>query len=119
MFHEDSASFKDAVQRRCSCRACENHRQYQQMHPEKHNAHVKAYYNRNSEKILMQKAYKRFLEGHTKRFHRQMLIRLINAGFDVSPSQTATSDIDQAKTPVHTFQRLQALRYHECPPVVA
>ena len=45
------------------------------MHPEKHNAHVKAYYGRNQEKSLMQKAYKRFLSGDTKRFHKQTLIR--------------------------------------------
>jgi hypothetical protein len=71
------------------------------MHPEKHNAHVKAYYNRNLENILMQKADN--FEGNTKRFHRQTLIRLANAGFDVLPSQTATSGIDQAETPVHTL----------------
>jgi hypothetical protein len=101
MFHGDSASFKDSVRQRCPCRACENHRRYQQMHPKKHYAHVKAYYNRNQEKILMQKAYKRFLEGSTKRFHRQTLIRLANAGFDISPFQTAT--IDHAGTLVHTL----------------
>jgi hypothetical protein len=100
MYHEDSASFKDAVQHRCPCRACENHRKYQQMHPEKHKAHVKAYYGRNQEKILMQKAYKRFLEGNTKSFHRRTLIRLANAGFDVWPS--ATCDIDNIGT-LHTL----------------
>jgi lipopolysaccharide biosynthesis protein len=93
MGHEDAASFKE-VSHRCNCRACENHRKYQQMHPEKHNEHVKAYYSRNQERILLQKAYRRYLAGNTKRFHKQTLIRLKNAGFDVSASRTAISDLD-------------------------
>jgi hypothetical protein len=120
MFHENAASIKEGKVHRCSCRACENHRRYQQLHPEKHNAHVKAYYGRNQEKILMQKAYCRFLSGDTKRFHKQTLIRLANAGFDVSAFRTATADLDDADQSVLTLSAFQeALKYREGLPDVA
>jgi hypothetical protein len=85
MPHQESANI-----RRCLCRACENHRRYQRMHPEKHNKDVKAHYNRNQEKILLQKAYGRFLAGQTKKLHKRTIIRLQNAGFFVDiPVNTA------------------------------
>lgn len=96
MVYTENTDFPNDV-RPCPCRACEGHRRYQQLHPEKHLEHVKAYYNRNQEKILMQKAYKRYITGHTKKLHKQTLLRLENAGFLVPPDTASTSNLESFK----------------------
>jgi hypothetical protein len=80
----------DTKNYQCHCRVCETSRAYQKEHHEQHAVNVRKYYNRNRESILMQKAYKRFLSGSTKKLQRQTLIRLANAGLKVP--QMALSD---------------------------
>lgn len=88
VYGSDAASFENDT-RPCPCRACENHRRYQRLHPERHKEQVRAYYGRNQEKILLQKAYARYIAGHTKKFHEQTLVRLKKAGFSIPPDTTS------------------------------
>lgn len=90
-------SSEDRV-RPCPCHACESHRRYQILHPEQHKEQVRAYYARNQEKILMQKAYARYLAGHTKKFHKQTLVRLKKAGFAIPTDATSlvTMELEEA-----------------------
>lgn len=84
----DTDGFEGST-RPCPCRACQNHRRYQRIHQEKHKEQVKAYYVRNQEKILLQKAYARYLQGRTKKFHKETLVRMKKAGFSI-PLETAS-----------------------------
>jgi hypothetical protein len=68
----------------CTCRSCETHRAYRREHSAEHSEHVRKYYIKHRDAILLQKAYKRYLSGGTKKLHKQTLVRLANAGFDVS-----------------------------------
>jgi hypothetical protein len=78
-----SDSPNNHVRHPCPCRSYETHRAYRRAHPKQHSKHVKKYYIKHREAILLQKAYKRYLSGGTKKLHKQTMIRLAKAGFDV------------------------------------
>jgi hypothetical protein len=65
MVHQTNESFSDASDKTrmhvpCPCQACQKHREYAKLHPEKHNANMRAYYYRHHDAILLRKAYQRY-----------------------------------------------------------
>lgn len=115
MVHHIKESFFDASDKTqlhvpCPCRACQKHREYAKIHPEKHNANMRAYYYRHHDEILLRKAYQRFMNGRTKKLHKSTTRRLIDAGFDVrqmtSPSDTE-SEIEASALPLGSFTSIE------------
>jgi hypothetical protein len=74
-------SYTDQL-RTCPCATSKSKRRYAEKHPGRHSEHVKDYYIRNQNDILLTKAFERYKGGI--RIQQKTLDRLLAAGYPVT-----------------------------------